>query len=152
MFKKLGKEIKGNKYTMAVFCLFLGIFIIGWLVYGVVMPSAGKPVYGNRLEGIEEVEITENKKEKIIKSLEEKSFVTHANVKLNGKIINVIVKVKDGTKPATARALNTTVTKNLNEKELSFYDIQLFLTNENENAKNYPIIGYKSAVDAKFTF
>lgn len=152
MLKKLGKEIKSNKYTMSVFCLFLGIFIVGWLVYGVVMPSAGKPVYGNRLDGIEEVRIDDDKKEKIVKSLEEKSFVTHASVKINGKIINVIVKVKDETTPATARALNTTVTKNLSEKELSFYDVQLFLTSENEKSKNYPIIGYKSASDAKFTF
>ena len=59
MFKKLIKELKENKYTTIVFCIFLGLFLFGWLLYGMVMPSAGEPVYGNRLDGIEEVEITE---------------------------------------------------------------------------------------------
>ncbi len=152
MFKKLIKELKENKYTTIVFCIFLGLFLFGWLLYGMVMPSAGEPVYGNRLDGIEEVEITDEQQDEIVKAVEEKSYVNSASVHISGKIVNVIVEVKEGTKTASSRALNTTVTKVLEDDQISFYDIQLFVTNENENAKGYPIIGYKSATAKKFTF
>jgi len=56
--KKLIKELKENKYTTIVFCIFLGLFLVAWILYGMVMPKTGTPVYGNRLEGIEEVELT----------------------------------------------------------------------------------------------
>lgn len=38
----LFKELKNNKYTTIAFCIFLGIFLIAWLLYGMVMPSNGK--------------------------------------------------------------------------------------------------------------
>ena len=52
MFNKLIKELKQNKFTTIVFCIFLGLFLIGWLLFGLVMPKNGEPVYGNRLDGI----------------------------------------------------------------------------------------------------
>lgn len=146
------KEFKENKYTMIVFLLFFGMFIMGWLVYGVVMPSKGAPVYGNRLEGIEKVEIKKQTLKNIEKNLEEKSIVNNASTHISGKIINVLIEVKDGTKLTSAKVLNTQVTKELSKEELSFYDVQILITNENKDAKGYPIIGYKSAVDKKFTF
>lgn len=152
MFNKLIKELKQNKYTTIVFCIFLGLFLLGWLLYGMIMPSSGEPVYGNRLDGIEEVELTEEDQSEIVKALKEKSYVVSASVHVSGKIINVIVKVEKGTKTSTSRALNTTITKVIDDDQKDFYDIQLFVTNEDEDASGYPVIGYKSATAKKFTF
>jgi len=150
--KKLLKELKENKYTTIVFCIFLGLFLVAWILYGMVMPKTGTPVYGNRLEGIEEVELTEEDKSKIVSDLKEKDSVNEASVHISGKIINVLVEVKEGTKVSTAKLLRKTAIKSLSEEEMKFYDIQIFITNEDTEAKGYPVIGYKSASEKSFKF
>lgn len=152
MLNKIKKEIKNNKYTTAVFLIFLGIFIIGGIAYAIIMPSAGTPVYGNRLDGIEEVEITEEQTSTIVKALQDVSVVNSAKTHISGKIFNVIVEVKENTKVTTARNLTKYITKNLDEKQINFYDIQIFITNENAEKSKYPIIGYKTSSASNFSF
>ena len=91
MFEKLIKELKQNKFTTIVFCIFLGLFLIGWLLFGLVMPKNGKPVYGNRLEGIEKVEVSKEQTSDLVKELKSKDYVTSASTHISGRISNVIV-------------------------------------------------------------
>ena len=146
------KELKTNKFTTIIFFIFLFLFILGWILYGMVIPKSGKPVYGNRLDGIEKVEITSAEKEKIISSLKGESVVTSAQTDIKGKIINVLVEVKSGTKVSTAKKLSSKVTESLSKDQLSFYDIQIFITSGNKNSKSYPVIGYKSSTSKGFTY
>jgi len=152
MLNKIKKEMKNNKYTVGVFLVFLLVFLFGWIAYNFIMPSSGKPAYGNRLDGIEEVAITSKEESSIIKDLENEKVVTNAKIHMSGKIINVLVEVKKGTKTATAKNLHKHITSNLTDEQKKFYDIQIFITNENDEAKGYPLIGYKSATASNFTF
>lgn len=152
MFNKLIKELKQNKFTTIVFCMFLGLFLIGWILFGLVMPKKGEPVYGNRLDGIEEVEVTSGQTEELVKELKDKDYVVSASTHVSGRIINVLVETKKGTKPYTAKSLRTVVLKAFEKDQIDFYDIQLFITNENDKTKDYPIIGYKNASDKNFVF
>ena len=152
MFNKLINELKQNKFTTIVFCIFLGLFLIGWLLFGLVMPKNGEPVYGNRLEGIEEVKVTEEQTADLVKELKSKDYVANASTHISGRIINVIVETKEGTKTSTAKTLGKVVLKAFDNDQLKFYDIQLFLNNENDNAKGYPLIGYKNSTDKDFVF
>ena len=152
MFNKLINELKQNKFTTIVFCIFLGLFLIGWLLFGLVMPKNGEPVYGNRLEGIEEVKVTEEQTADLVKELKSKDYVANASIHISGRIINVIVDTKEGTKTSTAKTLGKVVLKAFDKDQLKFYDIQLFLNNENDNAKGYPLIGYKNSTDKDFVF
>ena len=152
MFNKLINDLKQNKFTTIVFCIFLGLFLIGWLLFGLVMPKNGEPVYGNRLEGIEEVKVTEEQTADLVKELKSKDYVANASTHISGRIINVIVETKEGTKTSTAKTLGKVVLKAFDKDQLKFYDIQLFLNNENDNAKGYPLIGYKNSTDKDFVF
>lgn len=152
MFNKLLKELKENKYTTIVFFIFLGLFLLGWLLYGMIMPSNSAEKYGNRLDGIDKVALTKSDLDNIEKDLEENNIVNSASVRISGRIINIIVEVKEGTKAANATSLSKDAIKNLDKEELAFYDIQLFITNEKEDTKGYPLIGYKSASAKKFVF
>lgn len=152
MFNKLISELKQNKFTVIVFCIFLTLFIIGWVIFGLVMPKTGQPVYGNRLEGIEEVKVTEDQTADLVAELKSKDYVTNASVHINGRIINVLVETKKGTSTAAAKSLTKVVLKAFEDEQKNFYDIQLFLTNENETAKGYPMIGYKNSSAKKFVF
>lgn len=151
MFNKLLKELKENKYTTIVFFIFLGLFIIAWFAYGMIMPSSGSPVYGNRLDGIEKVELTDNDINKIKSDLKN-DIVSSSTIHVSGKIINILVEVKEGTKINDAKKIASNAIKSLDKDELAFYDVQVFITNEEKEAKGYPIIGYKSSSAKKFVF
>lgn len=150
--KKLLDELKKNKFTTIVFFIFLVLFIIGWIVFGLVMPKTGKPVYGNRLDGIEKVQVTDTETNDLIKALKEKDYVTTASTHISGKIINVLVEVEEGTSKSKAKSLQDEVLKAFTDDQKNFYDIQLFITNENKDAKGYPMIGYKNSTDKNFVF
>ena len=152
MFNKLMKELKENKFTTIVFLIFLGLFLIGVLIFGLVMPKTGKPIYGNRLDGIEKVEVTKDQTNELVKNLKDKDYVTSASTHISGKIINVLVETKEGTSITKAKALKTIVLKAFEEDQKKFYDIQLFITNENKDAKGYPVIGYKNSSEKNFVF
>lgn len=152
MFNKIINELKGNKFTTIVFCMFLGLFLIGAIAFGLVMPKTGTPVYGNRLDGIEEVEVTTDQTNELIKNLKEEDFVVSASTHISGKIINVLVETKEGTTVKKSKTLKDIVLKAFEDEQKSFYDIQLFITNEKDDANGYPIIGYKNSSAKSFSF
>jgi len=149
------KELKRNKYTMIVFFIFLGLFILGAIVFSIVMPSTDEnKKYGNRLDDIEEAGavITKDETAKIESAVKNKSFVNSASTSVEGRIINVIVEVKKGTDVKDAKSLGNTVLDAISDKQKKLYDVQLFLKNEDKDAKGYPMIGYKNSSDKGFVF
>ena len=152
---KIGKELKGNRYTIIVFFMFLGLFIIGWLVFGFIMPNGDEnKKYGNRLEDIEKAgqTITKDQTDKIVTAVEKKSFVKKASTSVEGRIINVIVEVKKDTSTEKAKGLSNTVLEAVSTEQKKLYDVQLLIKSEDEKSKNYPIIGYKNSSDKAFAF
>lgn len=145
------KGLKDNKFTAIVFAIFLALFIIGALLYGMVVPNNGKPVYGNRLEGIEKVELKEDGQKKLKDALEKESIVESAKIDIKGRIINVIIEVKDA-KVKTAKKLSDVILDNLTKEQIDYYDIQMFVKNKDKDAKGYPFIGYKGNKSKGFTF
>lgn len=148
----LKKELKNNKYTIFVFVVFVILFILGWVLFGLFMPKTGTPVYGDRLKGIENVEVKSDQSKKLIEELKKLDYVTDAKVDIKGATINVIITVKEKTEVKTAKGAADIVLKALEDKQKSFYDIQLFVQNEKEKINGYPFIGYKNSKDKGFTF
>ena len=143
--------IRKNKFVIIAIGAFLILVILVFQVVSVFFPKEGKALYGNRLEGIEKVEITDSKKEQIENSLKEDSITKEANVSVAGKIIEVIVIVQDDTTIDSAKTLSTKVLNSLNENEKIFYDIQVFIK-KNTDANNFPIIGYKHHAKENFSW
>ena len=112
-------------------------------------PEEGTALYGDRLDGIEEVELSNSKLTKIESNLKSDGAVKEADVSVAGKIVEVIITVQDDTSVDTAKALNTKVLDSLSNKDKKFYDIQIFVKKDSE-ATDFPIIGYKH--HAKDTF
>lgn len=164
---KIGKEIKNNKYTIIVFCIFLGLFLVAWLFYGMVMPSNGKPNYGTRLDDIpcekrnkgDNLQIDceynsdlKNQSSLMVSNLKDDDNVVNASIDVKGKVVNAIVTVKADTKIKDAKKLTEKVTSVLNEEQLKHYDIQIFIKNEKGKTDDYPMIGYRKAGTEKFSY
>ena len=150
--KHLKALFRSNKYTMIAIGIFIAGLLILFLIYKVAFPNSGAPVYGDRLEGIEEVKISNEELEALAEELDKKEMVTEADAYISGRIIKTIVIVKKDTKAEDAKTLSKLVYNYFDKEYQDFYDYEIFIKNEDDKAKGYPIIGYKSNDNTSFSY
>ena len=134
--------IKNNKVTVVAFIICVIFVILVFAVKLTFFPNEGTAIYGDRLDGIEEVEITDKQQEDILKSLEDKDEVKKVSCDIKGRTLNVLITVNDDVELDPAKALTSSITDNLEEDQTSYYDIQVFISKDNDDTR-FPIIGYK---------
>ena len=134
--------IKNNKVTVVAFIICVIFVILVFAVKLTFFPNEGTAIYGDRLDGIEEVEITDKQQEDIIKALEDKDEVKKVSCDIKGRTLNVLITVNDDVELDPAKALTSSITDNLEEDQTSYYDIQVFISKDNDDTR-FPIIGYK---------
>ena len=62
--------IKKHKLTAFIVFVYIIVIAFGFFVYNLFIGSSGNPVYGDRLDGIEDVPITDEQKDKIAAEIE----------------------------------------------------------------------------------
>lgn len=140
--KKIWKFIVNNRIyiVLLLFVLFGAFVFVTMKAY--LDPEDAYAVYGNRLNGIEDVPITKEKENEIIEFIKEDENITDASISIQGKIINIIIKSKD--KKNTVEEMEEKgieIIEKFSEEEIKFYDFQFFIKNEEAN---YNLIGYKN--------
>lgn len=143
--------IRKNKFIIIAIGVFLILVILAFQIVTMFFPKDGTALYGDRLDGIENVELTKTKLTKIEETLKENEIVKKASVSVQGKIVEVIITVQDDTSVDSAKELNTTVLNSLEEDEKKFYDIQIFVKKDTD-ATDFPIIGYKHHARDNFSW
>ena len=143
--------IRKNKFIIIAIGVFLILVILAFQIVTIFFPKDGTALYGDRLDGIENVEFTKTKLTKIEDALKENGIVKKASVSVQGKIVEVIITVQDDTSVDSAKELNTTVLNSLEEDEKKFYDIQIFVKKDTD-ATDFPIIGYKHHARDNFSW
>lgn len=123
--------IKKHKLTAFIIAVYIVVIGFGFFIYNMFIGSSGLPVYGDRLDGIEKVPISEEQYTKIMNDLNSDPSVSSViKPSLNGKIFQVIVTVGDTVAVDTAKALVSKVKDALTEEQNNFYDIQVFITKD----------------------
>ncbi len=120
-----------KKHKMTVFIIAVWIIIIGffYFLYSLFIGSNGEPVYGDRLDGIEKVPITEKQIKEIKSEIEKEDFVLKVTKPyLSGKILKVVVTVADTADENKTKALTDKVTAVLDDKQKAFYDVEFYAT------------------------
>ena len=105
-------------------------------------PVDENAVYGNRLDGIDNVLITDDKVNEVVNFIKEDNSISDASIHIKGKIINIIIKVskKENTIDKMKEKSKDIIEK-FSKDEIDFYDFQFFIKNEDGN---YNLIGYKN--------
>ena len=67
--------IKNNKVTVVAFIICVIFVILVFAIKLTFFPDEGRAIYGDRLDGIEEVEITSKQEKNIVSKLEEKGKI-----------------------------------------------------------------------------
>ena len=137
------KYIKKNKLTVFIIIIFATMVIVGGYLYNMLFASDRGGIYGNRLDGIKEVEITTKQYKEIKKKLKANENVLEVSTDLKGKIVNIIITVKDEVDKDGAKTIAASSLEVFNAEQLKYYDVQIFVKKDNAELNDFPIIGYK---------
>lgn len=137
--RRKNKKMERTIVLIVAICFFVLVFVFYKLVLS--QTSDTKAIYGERLDGIEEVKISKTKMEEIANSIKDVGNSKNVNVTMQGKIINVMIVLNDDVTRDSAKGLADKVLEKLSEDEKRFYDIQVFIKKDVEDAQ-LPIIGY----------
>lgn len=135
--------IKEHKFTVFVIVLFVFVVILLYFMYDLFFTNGGKPEYGNRLDGIEEVEITKDNFSKMEEELKKNKSVSKVSFDVSGRTLNIIITVGNDVSVDDAKKIGAGSYDSLSEKQIKYYAIQLFIKKEDSSKNNFPIIGYK---------
>lgn len=119
-----------KKHKLTAFVILVYIIVIGFLyfIYKLFIGSSGLPVYGDRLDGIENVPIKEEAINKIVEEISaNESVLKVTKPYLNGKILKVVVTVVDNADLAKMKELSNIVINTLDNDQKAFYDIEFFI-------------------------
>jgi len=146
------KFIKKHKSLIIALVIFILVFVLFLLVYRSFFSDEETAIYGGRLEGIEEVELTKSDSSKIEEAL--KGSCKSVKVRTQGRIIEVSMSINDDVNRDTAKAEANKIIEQLSKDKKDYYDIQVFVSKEGktEDAAQFPIIGYKHHVSEGFTW
>lgn len=140
--KKIWNFILRNRIyiVLILFVIFCGFVFVTMKAY--LDPEDELAVYGNRLDGIENVLITDEKNNEIIDFIKEDENVSDASILVQGKIVNISIKLSSKDNTIDKMKENSIkIIEKFSEDEIAFYDFQFFIKNEEAN---YNLIGYKN--------
>ena len=144
--KKIKEFYKRNRVysiLMIVSVVCIVSILVGVIVYFIGQTTKDK--YGNRLDGIENVKISDTKKSEVINKIKENELVDNVDIYIKGKLIYVNITLKTG-KHTDSEAICQTSLDALTEDEKKFYDIQYIVSNKDKNIEeNFPVMGYIKA-------
>lgn len=133
-------------YSKILVGLVIIIFLI--LIYNNVFAGGNN----SRNKDLSKYKITNNEKNSVkdrIKEIEEvKSVDIHTNN--NSKIIKILVILKSDVSFEELNKVVLDASSNFSKKNLSYYDIEIYIDSLNEESSIYPKIGYKFRDNSEF--
>jgi len=117
-----------------------GYFLLKYFYFG-----SGTSKYGDRLDGIESVPITDDAKMNIIGKIKEEESVTDAKIDVIGKRICIRIVFSEDTLLDTAKNTAVKIIDEFSEEEQAFYDIEFTLVSpSSDTSDGFTIMGNKN--------
>lgn len=136
------KTILRRKAKLIVALIILIVLVLALCIVYESIFANNNSKYGNRLDGIEQVSIKVKQKNEIKKNVETLEMSSSVKVSLTGKILEVMIDVKDDTSLDKAKESYGKVMEKLSDEQKKYFDVQIFL-NKKDKDQSFPSIGYK---------
>lgn len=133
--------IKRNKSIIIAIVIFLILVLVLFQLKTIFFPNTGKAIYGNRLDGIENVKISSETFNNV-KSMLEGEGVSNVSTRLSGKLVKIFITANDEVDVETAKTYGSKVLEAFSEAEKKYYDFQIYIQKTGESTQ-FPIVGYK---------
>ena len=121
-----------------------GILLFLALIIGLILliaPPLGENNYGHRLDDESKYKVSSSTINDIKSEISNSDDVIEVAYHKEGRILNFTITLEDGVVLDTAKKHAETIISKLKEKNLKYYDVQIFLDGKDSV---YPIIGYHS--------
>lgn len=135
------KYLKENLKLIVVLLVFIVLAFGFFIAYNAIFVN-NQSKYGDRLDGIENVKITDKIKKEIVDNVGSLQITKSVSVNVSGKTINVLAKVNDDIEVGKAKEIDGKVIEKLSDEVKKFYDIQILISKDTDDAK-FPIVGYR---------
>ena len=109
-------------------------------------------VDNSRMLGNNKYKITNNEKNSVIDKLEEIDNVSSVDVYKNIKIIKIVINLSEDTDFEKVKKISNEAIELFSEKNLSYFDIEIYVKSASEESETYPKIGYKHKSKEEFTW
>lgn len=148
--KKIFQE---NKVFIVLFAVVVVCFVIVMFVLLKNFFGTTANKYGDRLDGIDNVRITEDKQKEIKSKLEEKEKVETTSIAISGKSIYISIKFKDTASLAEAQSIAVSSLDEFSNEEKAFYDFEFtLLQDKTEKNDGFKIMGAKNVNGTNLTW
>ncbi len=131
-----------------LFVLFIIVSVCLLLILGVCVSyffGSSKSSYGDRLDGIEEVQVTDEMKNNFIDNMKKDETIQNVSIHTQGKIIYIYFEFTSNVTLVEAQSKALASITNFEQKYLDFYDIHFTLENSGtENSEGFLIMGSKN--------
>lgn len=105
----------------------------------------GGSKYGDRLDGIELITVSDDKKNSVVEDIKKRKNVKDAKVEVSGKIIYIRIAFNAGADLDTSKAIAVKTLEQFSDEEKAFYDVHFTLVSEkNEVSDGFTIMGSKN--------
>lgn len=142
--KKFYKENRVFVILMGVALICIAIIVA--MLAGYVVKSTTGNKYGNRLDGIGDVRIDDDKQADMEAKVLDMPKVSDVKINLHGKTVNFNIAFQDDTSITEAQAIAPECLKLFEEDYLNYYDIQFIMTKSSEESiREFPAFGYRKA-------
>ncbi len=120
--------IKKHKLSAFIIFVYIVLVVFAYFIYKLFIGSSGKAVYGNRLDGIEDVPITEEQKDKLYDAVSNFDYVLSVTRPyVSGKIYKFVVTVKDTAGVIEGKNIADWLESTLTPEQKAFYDSELYV-------------------------
>ena len=142
--KKIFGFIKRH-IILFVLCLAAFVVLIIMLIAFLKMAVNTSGKYGNRLDGIKEVEISKSELKDISSKLEEKEEVSKASSRIQGKIIYFDVYFTKETTLDNAKKICSDIINEFEDDDKDFYDFSFVITQDGDNDDKWSSAGSRNS-------
>ena len=141
--KKILKENRTLFILMivAIVCIVVSVLLLFKYFYF----GNGGSNYGDRLEGIENVRISDDKKREVSSKIEENTLVDSATTTVTGKRVDIRIVFNEKASLVDAEGVALKSLDNFSDEEKAFYDFEFTLKqNATEKTEGFLIMGAKN--------
>ena len=126
-FKKIKSWANKNKGFAIIIALGFILFLILLIIFFQMLIGGSSDKYGNRLDGIDKVKISNETFEGVKKEVTDTELTEDVTTRVQGKIVYTTITLKSDTSKDKAKEIASATLDNYSEDELKFYDFSFFL-------------------------
>ena len=141
--------MKARKIILIIFILIL-LLGVGYLFKDFILPAETGPIFGNRLNGMEEVEITTDELDQFEEYFSSEEVIASSKASIMGKIIKNIIIVETDDIEFLKEKMTASL-ELFDEDELNYYDFE-FILDHVSVSEGFPLIGYKNKKSEMISF